>query len=92
MSAQDNIPPPLPLISPQGTVPASDIQCQYQPCGAPTTISNINLEKAVGGKPGFFNISRHMCVGNSIDSGYFGTVQGGDNPQGRTLGKTVLRR
>jgi hypothetical protein len=35
----------------------------------PQEISNVNLEKISGGQPGFINISRHMCVGGSIDEG-----------------------
>jgi hypothetical protein len=31
----------------------------------PTWISNINLENSTAGVPGFINISRHQCVGDS---------------------------
>ena len=33
----------------------------------PSWISNINLENSTAGVPGFINISRHQCVGDSPD-------------------------
>ena len=56
-------------------------------CGAPSTIDNINLTRAEGGTPGFITITRHMCVGDSIESGPEFTKPS----YGSVLGKTVIR-
>ena len=40
-------------IPPDSNNAATDAQCAVIPCGAPSTINNINLEKSDGGKPGF---------------------------------------
>jgi hypothetical protein len=37
--------------------------CGY--CGAPSVIDNQNLEKSTGGTPGFFAVSKHMCVSDT---------------------------
>ena len=73
-------------IPPDSNNAATDAQCAVMPCGAPSTINNINLEKSDGGKPGFVTVTRHMCAGESIASGVFSNAI-----YGNVLGKTVKR-
>lgn len=55
-------------------------------CGAPDNIKNQNLIKAGGGLPGFITLTRHMCVGDSIEVGEFTKPQ-----YSPVLGKTVKK-
>ena len=55
-------------------------------CGAPDNIKNQNLIKADGGLPGFITLTRHTCVGDSIEVGEFTKPQ-----YSPVIGKTVRK-